>query len=37
MWYLDLKKWRSFDAGEQASADDGDVDIRTATHDHSPM
>jgi len=37
MWYLALKKWRSFDAGEHDSADDGYVDMRTVIHDCSLM
>ena len=39
MWYLNLKKknWRSFKASKRGSADDDDANMRTVTHDHSPM
>ena len=35
--YLDLKKWRLFDVDERESTDDGEVDMRIVTHDHSPL
>ena len=35
MVFRSEKNWGSFDAGECGSADDGDADMRTATHDRS--
>ena len=31
------KHWRSFDVGEQGSADDGHTDMWIATHERSPL
>jgi len=31
------KYWGSFDVGEWGSAEDGDVDMRIATHDCNPL
>ena len=33
MVFRSEKNWGSFDASEWGSADDGDADMRTATHD----
>ena len=35
MWYLNQESIRPLDVGERVSADDGDADMKTVTHDCS--
>ena len=35
--FISEKFWGSFDISELRSTDDGDTDLRTVTHDRSPM